>query len=263
MGKPKTLFIMLTFILCFVLSGIPSLYAQENDEFTLEEITVTAEKRVENVQKTPISLSVITSDEIIDKSLTSVDNILQNIVGLQVQGEGTSAQIFIRGIGLNNLDTAYGDPAIALNVDGIQQQRGGAIGQSTMDVERVEVLRGPQGTLYGRNATGGAVNVIMVQPKNKFESSGRVQLGNYNVRTYEAMLNVPIYSKLALRLSGIKSIRDILYERSSWHRRPGSDDMAREGPVQALRRSHPERNNRIPQGYIQRRRIRFCPDHQP
>jgi len=182
--------------------------AQENeDEFTLDEIIVTAEKREENVQKTPISIAVISADEIKDKSLTSVDTILDNIVGVQIQGQGTGAQIFIRGIGLNNLDTAYGDPAIALNVDGIQQQRGGAIGQSTMDIERIEVLRGPQGTLYGRNATGGAVNVVMVQPKDKFETSARVQIGNYDVRTYEAMVNIPIYSKLALRVSGIRDGR--------------------------------------------------------
>ncbi len=208
--RKNTLFIFLAVFICFVLSWVSSLYSQEKsgDEFTLEEITVTAEKREENIQKTSLSLSVLTGDQIQEKAYSAITDMLQNVPGLQIQGAGTSSQIFIRGIGLNNLDTAYGDPAIALNVDGIQQQRGGAVGQSTMDVERVEVLRGPQGTMYGRNATGGAVNIIMVQPKDKFETSARAQLGNYNLRTYEAMVNVPVYSKLALRLSGVKDYRD-------------------------------------------------------
>ena len=104
------------------------MYAQEdsNEEFTLEEITVTAQKREENVQKTSLSISVLTGDQIQEKSYTAVTDMLQNVAGVQLQGAGTSSQIFIRGIGLNNLDTAYGDPAIALNVDGIQQQRGGS-----------------------------------------------------------------------------------------------------------------------------------------
>ena len=210
MVKRNASFLILIIFLCFALAGISSAYAQENseEEFTLEEITVTAQKREENVQKTSLSISVLTGDQIQEKSYNSIDSMLQNVAGLQIQGVGTGAQIFIRGIGLNNVDTAYGDPAIALNVDGIQQQRGGAIGQSTMDIERVEVLRGPQGTMYGRSATGGAVNIIMVQPKDKFEVSARALIGNYNARTYEAMVNVPIYSKLALRLTGIKDKRD-------------------------------------------------------
>ena len=198
----------------FVFGGLQSVYAQksDSDEFTLEEITVTAEKRVADVQKTSLSVSVLTGDEVKEKSYTSITSMLENVAGVQIQGSGSGnssgAKIFIRGIGLNNLDTAYGDPAIALNVDGIQQQRGLALSNSTMDVERVEVLRGPQGTMYGRNATGGAVNIVMVQPKDKFETSARVQLGNYNAQTYEAMANVPVYSKLALRLSGVKDKRD-------------------------------------------------------
>jgi len=197
-----------------VFGGLPSVYAQKSDgdEFTLEEITVTAEKHIKDVQKTSLSVSVLTGDQIQEKSYNAITDMLQNVVGLQIQGAGGSnnngAKLFIRGIGLNNLDTAYGDPAIALNVDGIQQQRGIALTNSTMDVERVEVLRGPQGTMYGRNATGGAVNIVMVQPKDKFEASARMQLGNYNAQTYEAMINVPIDSKLALRVSGIKDKRD-------------------------------------------------------
>jgi len=194
---------------------LPLVKAQESDsgEFTLEEITITAEKRVENMQKTPISVSLVTSEDIQEKSLGSVQDMLQNVVGVQLQGsggaaDGDSESIFIRGIGLNNMDMQWGDPAIALNVDGVQQQRESALFSSMVDVERVEVLRGPQGTLYGRNATGGAVNVIMAQPKDHFEASGSLQFGNYNARSLEGILNVPAGSKLALRFSGIEERRD-------------------------------------------------------
>lgn len=77
-----------------------------------------------------------------------------------------------------------------------------------MDVERVEVLRGPQGTLYGRNATGGVINVVMVQPKDSFEVYGGVLFGNYNARTFKGVVNVPVTNNLAFRVSGIKENRD-------------------------------------------------------
>lgn len=192
----------------FTFMPISSVFAQGEDTFMLEEITVTADKREENVQKVPLSVSVVSAEEITEKSYKSIDDMLQNVPGLQIQGTGTDAKIFIRGIGLNNMDTAYGDPAIALNVDGIQQQRGIALSNSTMDIERIEVLRGPQGTMYGRNATGGAVNIVMAKPKDRFEAKAKAQFGNYNAKTYEAVLNVPVFSSLALRTSGVKDERD-------------------------------------------------------
>jgi iron complex outermembrane receptor protein len=78
-----------------------------------------------------------------------------------------------------------------------------------MDVERVEVLRGPQGTLYGRNATGGVVNVVMVQPKDYFEFSGKVGYGNFNARNLQGVVNVPVNSKLAMRVAAAVEKRDV------------------------------------------------------
>ena len=213
----KIIMAIFTLVLGLVLIPSNAQYAnaQESgdEEFTLEEITVTAEKREENVQKVPIALSIVTSEEIEKKSLTRVEDILRNVIGVQMQGAGGAADggaesIFIRGIGLNSMDMQWGDPAVALSVDGVQQQRESALFNSMVDVERVEVLRGPQGTLYGRNATGGAVNVIMIQPKDYFEASGTVTLGNYNARGFEGIVNIPLHSKVALRIAGIKEERD-------------------------------------------------------
>jgi len=85
-----------------------------------------------------------------------------------------------------------------------------------MDVERVEVLRGPQGTLYGRDATGGVVNIIMVQPKDIFESQAKVQIGSYDARSYQAVVNVPVNSKLAFRVSGSLDKTDSHYTGYDW-----------------------------------------------
>lgn len=211
-------FIVVLSVLLLNFMPVSSVFAQDEDVFTLEEIKVTADKREENVQDVPLSVSVVSADEITGKAYKSIDEMLENVPGLQIQGAGTDSQIFIRGIGLNNLDTAYGDPAIALNVDGIQQQRGIALSNSTMDVERIEVLRGPQGTMYGRNATGGAVNIVMAKPKDKFEVKAKAQFGNFNARTYEAVLNVPVHSTLALRASGVKD------ERDTYMTGPGAED---------------------------------------
>lgn len=197
-------FVLFSLIFC----DISSISAQEA-EFTLEEITVTAEKREENVQKTSMSLSIVTEEEIMKRSLTTIDDMLRNVVGLGIAGQGQSARIFIRGIGADGgLDTAFTDSPVSLIVDGVQQQRSVAISNTMMDVERVEVLRGPQGTLYGRNAIGGAVNVVTVQPRDYFEAMGKVQGGNYNSRNYQAVINIPVYNKLALRISGAKDSRD-------------------------------------------------------
>lgn len=212
MNKLCTLFFTIGLIFDFTIGVLHSVYAQE-EEFTLEEITVTAEKREENVQKTSISMSIVTPEAISKKSLNKVEDILQNVIGVQLQGAGGAADggaesIFIRGIGLNNMDMQWGDPAVTLSIDGVQQQRESALFNSMVDVERVEVLRGPQGTLYGRNATGGAVNVVLVQPKDTFEVSGTVNIGNYNARSIQGVINIPVHSKFALRISGIKDKRD-------------------------------------------------------
>ena len=206
--------ISLTAGLCVFISGpSASLLAQETEssEFTLEEITVTAEKREVDAQKTSVALTAITGDEILEKSYDRLENVLQNVPGLSIQATSpTGSGVYIRGVG-SNVDTNIADPSVAINVDGVYYSKGEVAFSTMYDTQRVEVLRGPQGTIYGRNAIGGTVNVISNSPTEILDAAANMKLGNYNLREYDAMLNLPVTEKLWARFSVMKQDRDGYY----------------------------------------------------
>jgi len=184
-------------------------YAQESasDEFTLEEITVTAEKRAENVQKTALSVTAITGDNIRDGAQNTLEDVLRNIASVEVGYANRGGQINIRGIG-SYVDTAMADPAVAVIEDNIYNGNSLATFGNMYDTERVEVLRGPQGTLYGRNATGGTINVVSKKPVHKFEMTGNLQLGDYNLKHFDGAVNFPLSEKWAARVAVLRDTRD-------------------------------------------------------
>jgi iron complex outermembrane recepter protein len=179
----------------------------------LEEVIVTAEKREADLQKAAMSVTAITGETLQKKGITTLDQAIQETSGVKIgispQG-GTGASIFIRGVGSNFMDPdRAAQPAVAINVDGVTNSTPGVVLSSMFDVDRVEVLRGPQGTLYGSSAEGGVVNIILADPKPVFEAKGRAQVGNYNAREVEGMLNAPlIQDKLAVRITASNSKRD-------------------------------------------------------
>ena len=128
-------------------------------ERTLGTVTVTANRREENIQSTGSSVSALDSDALLERPIDSVEDVADAIPGLQVSTYQGDTSIFIRGIGTPVI-IAGADSSTATYLDGVFLSRAAAIGPAFFDVERLEVLRGPQGTLYGRNATGGAVNII-------------------------------------------------------------------------------------------------------
>jgi iron complex outermembrane receptor protein len=177
---------------------------------TIEKVVVTAQKRSQDVQKVPISMSVLTGSQLDDRGVSSF-SALQNqspslSFGAGVTG-GESA-ITMRGVGTENV-TGGGDPGVALHLDGIYVGRTAGIDQTFFDIERIEVLRGPQGTLYGRNSTGGAINIISRKPElGVFSSSADLSYGNYSAVTGRAMFNLPVGESAALRVSGVINSRD-------------------------------------------------------
>jgi len=191
--------------LFLILGGLPIAYAQEqtSDEFTLEEIIVTAEKRVENVQKTSISITAISADDIRNEALNTLGAAMKDVAGVEVASSITGGQIYIRGIG------AYGgEPSTAVLFDEVYSGRSVAISSAMYDIGRVEVLRGPQGTLYGRNATGGIVNVVSNNPTDKLEILGNMQIGNFNLKHFDGAINIPLSEKWAARLAVLQETRD-------------------------------------------------------
>ncbi|HET6554694.1 MAG TPA: TonB-dependent receptor plug domain-containing protein, partial [Dyella sp.] len=173
----------------------------------LEEIIVTAQKTSESASKTPIALSVYSGEELAQRGVVSVSD-LQNIApAVNVDRTPFGVNINIRGVTTTD-NTSKGSQGVAFTVDGVPIGRPAEIGLSFLDVQRVEVLRGPQGTLYGKSSTGGAVNVISNKPVDQFEASAAFETGNYNLRRGELMVNLPVTDTLALRAAASSNVRD-------------------------------------------------------
>ena len=193
----------------FTFAGVSHAQSATGEEAALEEITITAEKREQTLQKTAISVTAVTGEQLANAAKSSIDAALQDVPAVQVQGIAQGGQIFIRGVG-SSVNPTYADPAVALMLDGVYTGRSESVQGSAYDIARVEVLRGPQGTLYGRNASGGSVNVITNNPDLTAGLSGaaRLQAGNYNLRRGEAAVNLPINDAFGIRIAASKETRD-------------------------------------------------------
>ena len=175
---------------------------------TLGEVVVTAEKTENTLQKTGIAVTTISGLEMRESGLVSSEQVLRNVPNVVVQGAARGYVIAIRGLG-SDLPPGVGESAVTTNFDGIYNFRAESGTLGFFDMSRVEVLRGPQGTLYGRNATGGVVNVISNDPVlNKLEGYGTIDVGNYSHLRFEGAINAPIGDKVAARVSFANVNRD-------------------------------------------------------
>lgn len=179
----------------------------EMESRTLSTVTVTATRREENIQSTGASVSALDSEALLDRSVQSVEDVADMVPGLHVSNYQGDTSIFIRGIGTPVI-VAGADSSTATYLDGVYLSRAAAIGPGFFDIERVEVLRGPQGTLYGRNATGGAVNIITKRPTDEFAGEARLILGNYDRTHAFAALSGPLNDRVRARLAVQKEDRD-------------------------------------------------------
>lgn len=202
--------------LILFLGGTPQIFAQESssEEFTLEEITVTAQKRAENQQKVAITMDVISGEQLAEAGKMNVDDILSSLTNVVINYSGDGMRVGIRG--LTNTDGMFGsgntvtvsNPVVAVNVDGAYDRQ--SSGSNLFDVERVEVLYGPQSTMYASNSPGGIVNVVTAAPRaDRYAASATLGYGNYNLLTAQAMVNTPIVTeRLAMRLAVQMQKRD-------------------------------------------------------
>lgn len=175
-----------------------------------DEIVVTAQKRVQSASSVGISLAVIGGDNLRERTLldvTKLANMVPGLVAPENAGPGSPPLIFLRGVGLNDFNTNNTGP-IAIYQDEVY--KGSSTGGSFLpyDQERIEVLKGPQGTLFGRNATGGAIRFISRKPSDKLEFSGIASYASFNTARLELVANLPINDRLQLRLSGITTTSD-------------------------------------------------------
>ena len=173
-------------------------------ESGLQDIVVTAQRRSESVQTVPIAITAFSAASLEAKNVQSTLQLVQyvpNLFGSNNTGLGSANVYYIRGLG-NTESIATFDPPVGTYIDDIYLARQNANNFSFFDVERVEVLRGPQGTLYGRNTTGGAVNVILKQPGSEIGGYGEVAYGAYQKKLVRASLDLPLNPGFQLKLSG-------------------------------------------------------------
>lgn len=168
----------------------------------LRDIIVTAQRRSENLQKAAVAVDVVDAAELTRSGLTSSTQLGQIVPSLSVQPNGGANTIFfLRGVG-NFTINGYSDPAIAFNYDGVYVGRPTATSSYFFDVERIEVLKGPQGTIYGRNATAGAINVIPARPvPGEWSGFASASYGNYNAYDFQGAINAPLGADGAIRFS--------------------------------------------------------------
>ncbi len=181
---------------------------QANASSLLEEIVVTAQKREQNLQDVPISISAFSGDALKEMGAESISDLGRATAGVEMNNESVTQPAYnIRGIQTDDF-TVGSDPAVALYVDGVYAGRGAGAEIPLDDVERIEILKGPQGTLFGRNATGGAIHYITKKPSQEVEGSVSASLGNYDKQKADFTLNMPISDTLAVRIGGSVNNRD-------------------------------------------------------
>ena len=168
----------------------------------IETVVVTAQRREENLQSVPLSVSAFSASQIKARGLTDVSRLESSVPGFTFGRSGVDARPAIRGVRTENVGV-NGDTTIGFFIDGVYQSRAAQATLGFVDLERVEVLRGPQGTLYGRNTFGGNISIATAQPKLETFSGGLdVTIGEYNKLRVEPFLNLPLGETAAVRLSG-------------------------------------------------------------
>jgi iron complex outermembrane recepter protein len=175
---------------------------------SLEEVVVTAENRSVSAQRVPITMDLVSGKSITKQGITDLVQ-LQNVApSLNIVQNTIFNQINVRGVGSNDGAAELSDQAVTVGIDGEYLNRPIALNASMFDLERVEVLKGPQGTLYGRNATAGAVNIVSKKPTQAREVDISATYGNYNTTKLQGVVNLPLGKKAAMRAAALLSKHD-------------------------------------------------------
>lgn len=213
-------------LLALAVSGIAwgNAHAQsEAPSDTFQEVVVTAQRTAAPESRTPVTMSVLTAAQLRELGADAPGDLAARLPDTYLENAYDGLRITIRGVSSND-PTEKGDPSAAFMADGVYIARPQSQSAALFDVDRIEVLRGPQGTLYGRNTTAGVVNVITKAPTHRLEGAAAVTLGSYATRKVEGMVNLPVNDALALR-AAVSANRHDPYLRNGqgtpW--RPGLD----------------------------------------
>lgn len=216
----------LAFALSALNSATATAQASGGYSILLEEVIVTAQQREESAMKTPVTVNAFSPTDIINVGALDIQDMDDFMPGVEIgDGNTTQTSITIRGVQSPNISSG-GDPSIATFYDGAYVPRA-ATTVPFSDIERIEVLKGPQGTLFGRNATAGVINIVPMAPNaDEFEGQFKMRAGNYDFLRVEGMLNIPLSDSFALRLNVLNSTRDGIVENLGVGPDPGDEDVS-------------------------------------
>ena len=213
--------------LCLIAASASSHVIAQSATRTLEEVIVTAQKKTESLQDTPISLTALGEERLEIDGIGSLVAIGSKVPSLTIEPfpiNNATLRIFIRGIGISDVQVTQ-DPPIGIYVDGVYIARSTGTALDVAELQRIEVLRGPQGTLYGRNTTGGAINLVTKRPTTEaFELKQKFTLGNRGLLTSKTSANVPISDTVAAKLAYLHTEMEGFIENTG----PGGDFGDRE-----------------------------------
>ncbi|MDG2303476.1 MAG: TonB-dependent receptor [Candidatus Binatia bacterium] len=191
-------------------AGEPVPGVDSNERRRIEEIVVRARRRDELLEDTPVSVTALNEAAIRDSTITRINQITQLVPNLQFDSAGgtsTTARVFIRGVGIN--DTIMtNQPGVGIYVDGVYMARAAGSVLDVVDFAQIEVLRGPQGTLFGKNTAGGAINITTVKPSEELEGWALVRPGNLGRIDTRAVLNLPLYEDKVLSRWSFASLKN-------------------------------------------------------
>jgi len=174
----------------------------------IEDIVVTAQRTESTAQKTPLALTVLGGEALETQGIKEAADLSNKVPNVNVANNVGTMTVNIRGIGTNN-DNQSQEPAVNINVDGVYLSRATSAAGAFYDIERIEALRGPQGTLYGRNSTGGSLNIITRKPVQQYEGRAEIEVGRFDLLRTFGMLNVPVVTdKVAIRAAFQTERRD-------------------------------------------------------
>jgi iron complex outermembrane recepter protein len=174
----------------------------------LDEVVVTVDRRKKDLQDYSGVAASFSESKLASVGITNAREIASMVPGLQIGVQEGNTEVYIRGVGSDN-NTELGDPAVSLHIDGVYIPRPRGVGSMFFDIERIEVNSGPQGTVRGRNAMGGSVNIVSARPKlGEFGANAEATFGTFAQRRYQGMVNIPIGEALAFRFAGFSEVHD-------------------------------------------------------
>ncbi|HKY19861.1 MAG TPA: TonB-dependent receptor [Vicinamibacterales bacterium] len=177
----------------------------------MQEIIVTAQKREQNLQDVPISVQAFTGDALADKGVKNPTDLQLQIPGMKYNIIAGYTVIFIRGVGTDAFIPSA-DPSVATYIDNVYHPFTQGLAAALGSIERIEVLKGPQGTLFGRNTTGGAINIVTKEPGSEFETNVELEGANYQRQNIRVYSNIPLADSLAVSVSGLYYSEDSFYD---------------------------------------------------